>query len=186
MNRHPEHTIAICPIGDLDASLLQQVKKDINQVFGYPVEFHALLKDVSFVLDPSRHQFHSTKILEKLEGLAPPRALKIIAIVQVDLFIPILTHVFGEAQLGGRSCVVSTHHLKEEISPMGGFKTFCRRVSKEAVHELGHTFHLRHCREQSCIMHYCRTLQDVDRKSDQLCRYCTVLLQDELKKIRTS
>ena len=182
MNRRQEHIIAISPIGDLDASLLQQVKKDITQIFGYPVEFHPLLKDVSFALDPARHQFHSTKILEKLEGLAPPQALKIIAIVQVDLFIPILTHVFGEARLGGRSCVVSTHRLKKEISPMAGFKTFRERVSKEAVHELGHTFQLLHCNQQSCIMHYCRTLEDVDRKSDQLCRYCTILLQDELRK----
>jgi archaemetzincin len=179
----PEYTIAVSPIGDLDATLLQRVKRDIEQVFGCPVEFHPLLEDVGFALDAARHQYHSTEILERLDALAPPNALKVLAIVQVDLFIPILTHVFGEAQLGGRSCVVSTHRLQEEISLVGGFKTFCQRVSKESVHELGHTFDLRHCRERSCIMHYCRTLKDVDRKSDQLCRYCTVLLRDELKKI---
>ena len=178
-----EYTITVSPIGDLDATLLQQVKRDIEQVFGCNVTFQPLLKDVSFALDSARHQYHSTKILEKLNAIAPPQALKVLAIVQVDLFIPILTHVFGEAQLGGCSCVVSTHRLQEEISLVGGFKTFCRRVSKEAVHELGHTFDLRHCRERSCIMHYCRTLKDVDRKSDRLCRYCSVLLQDALKKI---
>ena len=184
MNPQPEYTIAISSIGDLDATLLQQVKRDIKQVFGYPVEFHLLLKDVTFALDSARHQYHSTIILEKLDSLAPSHAVKVLAIVQVDLFIPILTHVFGEAQLGGKACVISTHRLQEEISLVGGFKTFCKRVSKEAVHELGHTFNLRHCKERSCIMHYCRTLSDVDRKTDQLCRYCTVLLQDELRKLQ--
>ena len=50
--------------------------------------------------------------------------------------------------------------------------TFCyQRVIKEAVHELGHTFDLRHCRDPQCLMHYCRAIEDVDRKSSDLCRY---------------
>ncbi|UCD83028.1 MAG: hypothetical protein JSW26_12410, partial [Desulfobacterales bacterium] len=53
----------------------------------------------------------------------------------------------------------------------------------EAIHELGHTFKLRHCPEHTCIMHYCRNEEDVDRKSDQLCRYCKIMLQDEIKRI---
>jgi len=30
-------------------------------------------------------------------------------------------------------------------------------------------------------MHYCRGVKEVDRKSNQFCRYCGVLLQDEMK-----
>jgi archaemetzincin len=33
-------------------------------------------------------------------------------------------------------------------------------------------------------MHYCRNERDVDRKSDQLCRYCKVLLDDEIKRLQ--
>jgi archaemetzincin len=58
-----------------------------------------------------------------------------------------------------------------------------KRLVKEALHELGHTFNLRHCQDKSCIMHYCRNIRDVDRKSDQPCRYCKILLEDELKKL---
>jgi predicted Zn-dependent protease len=32
-------------------------------------------------------------------------------------------------------------------------------------------------------MHYCRSEADVDRKSNDLCRYCRVMLNDELKQI---
>jgi archaemetzincin len=57
------------------------------------------------------------------------------------------------------------------------------RAAKEGVHELGHTFKLRHCPERSCIMHYCRKIDDVDRKAGQLCRHCRVLLTDEMKRL---
>jgi predicted Zn-dependent protease len=33
-------------------------------------------------------------------------------------------------------------------------------------------------------MHYCRNEEDVDRKSDQLCRYCQVMLEDEIKRMK--
>ncbi|MBT8357335.1 MAG: archemetzincin, partial [Deltaproteobacteria bacterium] len=40
-----------------------------------------------------------------------------------------------------------------------------------------------HCKDNACIMHYCRSIKDVDRKSLQLCRYCKILLEDEMKRI---
>jgi archaemetzincin len=59
---------------------------------------------------------------------------------------------------------------------------YLSRIVKEAVHELGHTFTLRHCMDPGCLMHYCRNEGDVDRKTDELCRYCNILLEDALKK----
>jgi len=100
----------------------------------------------------------------------------------VDLFIPILTHVYGEAQLGGKACIISTHRLQEGICTNAGFKTYHCRILKEAIHELGHTFNLRHCPDHTCIMHYCRSIRDVDRKLERLCRYCRILLEDEIKR----
>jgi predicted Zn-dependent protease len=32
-------------------------------------------------------------------------------------------------------------------------------------------------------MHYCRNEEDVDRKSGQLCRYCIIMLEDEIKRL---
>lgn len=102
----------------------------------------------------------------------------------MDLFIPILTHVYGEAQLGGAACIVSTFRLNEGRSGINIAPLHIERVVKEAVHEMGHTFKLRHCPEHACIMHYCRNEADVDRKSDQLCRYCKVMLDDEIKRLK--
>ncbi|MFC1817083.1 hypothetical protein ACFL0M_14365, partial [Thermodesulfobacteriota bacterium] len=111
------------------------------------------------------------------------QAIKVLAITTVDLFIPILTHVYGEAQLGGKACIVSTYRLKEGLSPLSFRETHQIRVVKEALHELGHTFKLHHCQDPACIMHYCRSVKDVDRKSDQMCRYCKVFIGDEIKRL---
>jgi len=184
LNDPPEHTIVISPIGDLkDTSLVNLISREIDRIFNQPTEIVPLLKDVNFALDPVRNQFHSTSILEKLDRLSPINSMKVVGIVMVDLFIPILTHVYGEAQLGGKACIVSTYRLNEGLSLTNSVHIYHNRITKEVIHELGHTFNLRHCPDNFCIMHYCRTVKDVDGKSDQLCRYCKTLLEDEIKKL---
>ena len=181
---NPEPTITIAPHGEFSAALIEALAGEIRHVFGFAADTESVLQDLSFALDKNRNQYHSTLILERLAADRPARSIRVIAIVQVDLFIPILTHVYGEAQLGGPACIVSTYRLNEGRSGMNITPKFIERIVKESVHELGHTFNLRHCPEHACIMHYCRSEEDVDRKSDQLCRYCQVMLQDEIDRMR--
>jgi archaemetzincin len=180
-----QHTVLISPIGDFDSATLVAAGAEINRVYGFQTEIAPLLDEVEFAFDEDRNQYYSTLILERLATRAPSHVLKVLGVTRVDLFIPILTHVYGEAQLGGKACIVSTHRLNEGFPNILN-ETYNHRVAKESIHELGHTFDLRHCRERNCIMHYSRTVQDVDRKSDQLCRYCKVLLDDELKRLEKS
>jgi archaemetzincin len=182
-SRLSAYSILIAPIGVIDPGLCGSVAREIERVFGCRSEIKPLLADVDFALDPVRRQYHSTVILQKLAAMAPGGALKIIAITQIDLFIPILTHVYGEAQLGGKTAIISTYRLHEGLDAAATNPAMHCRLGKEAVHELGHTFTLRHCPERTCIMHYCRNEEDVDRKSDQLCRYCIIMLADEIKRL---
>jgi archaemetzincin len=175
--------IIISPIENIAVCNYQSLGREIHRTFDFKTEIKSLLQDVNFAYDLTRDQYHSTAILEKLASTSPPSATKIVAITHVDLFIPILTHVYGEAQLAGKACIVSTFRLQEGLSITNIEKEFENRVVKEVLHELGHTFNLRHCDDKSCIMHYCRSIKDVDRKTDQLCRYCKILLNDELKKM---
>jgi archaemetzincin len=181
-----EHTLLISPIGDLDmdGKLLKQVQERIGKVFGYETRLHPLIEEKDLYADPIRKQYHSTPILETLAIISPPEAVKILALTKVDLFIPVLTHVYGEAQLGGKACILSTYRFTERSSfdP----ETFRCRILKEAIHELGHTFNLRHCQDPACVMHYCRSVREVDRKSHQFCRYCAVFLEDEMKRYRAA
>jgi len=177
-----ENSILISPIGDFSPELIDAIGWEITRVFGFPIGVQSLLADLNFAYDANRNQFHSTLILDALAQKTPQEYMKVLAVVQVDLFIPILTHVYGEAQLNGTASVISTFRLNEGLSAIEITEKYQERIVKEAIHELGHTFNLRHCPELSCIMHYCRDESDVDRKSDQLCRYCKIMLDDEIKK----
>ena len=184
MSSQPAHNIVISPIGDVTPDLLDPIRDEVKRIYGYPTEVLALLDDPEFAFHPNRNQYHSTPVLEQLALNAPADALKVLALVEVDLFIPILTHVYGEAQLGGKACMVSTIRLTEGHRSLDTQEPYLSRIIKEAIHELGHTFKLRHCPQHTCLMHYCRNEGDVDRKSDQLCRYCKVLLDDEVKRLQ--
>ncbi|BBO71528.1 hypothetical protein DSCA_54580 [Desulfosarcina alkanivorans] len=176
-------TVLIAPIGAFDADILSVVENMVLRTFGLPCRTETLLDDIGFAWNEERGQYHSTMILAKLSETAPPDVFKVIALTHDDLFIPILTHVYGEAQLGGRSCIVSTCRLAGGISMVGQRALYLKRVTKEAAHELGHTFDLRHCKDRQCLMHYCRSTGDVDGKTGRFCRYCQVMLNDQLKHV---
>jgi archaemetzincin len=176
--------ILIAPIGHFDADILSGVEKMVLRVFGMSCRIQPLLDDIDFAWNAERGQYYSTQILAKVSEKITGDVLKVIALTGKDLYIPILTHVYGEAQLGGASCIVSTCRLAGGISPVAQRSMYLERIAKEAAHELGHTFDLRHCKDRQCLMHYCRSIEDVDGKTSQLCRYCQVLLNDQLKPVR--
>ncbi|WP_457552035.1 archaemetzincin family Zn-dependent metalloprotease [Desulfobacula sp.] len=173
-------TIIISPIGDIPLWMSKTIARDVENFFKFSTRIEKLLDDILFAYDGKRNQYHSTKILEKLEKKAPDDCIKIIAVTKEDLFIPILTHVYGEAQLGGKACIISIARLITGLEVKIVNKV-CKRIVKESIHELGHTFDLRHCEDQRCIMHYCRKLEDVDKKSSQFCRYCKTFLADNIR-----
>ena len=183
MTAIPRETILIAPIGEFDADIIGAVEKIVPRIFGMSCRIEPLLDDIGFAWNPERKQYHSTAILVELSAKASIDALKVVALTHNDLFIPILTHVYGEAQLGGTSCIVSTCRLADGISPIVQRSLYLERITKEAAHELGHTFDLRHCKDHQCLMHYCRSIGDVDGKTSQLCRYCQVLLKDYLRAV---
>jgi archaemetzincin len=182
----PEHNILVSPIGDLDSSLIDKIMKGVSDCFGYPAIKDSLIEDMEFAFDSVREQYNSTLLLEKLCPLTHANTIKVLAVCDRDLFIPILTHVYGEAQLNGKASVISIYRLKDNLPLINGQSVFFQRVIKEAVHELGHTFNIRHCPNKSCAMHYCHSIGDVDNKSNQLCRYCDIMLADAKKKVGPS
>ncbi|MBU2511573.1 archaemetzincin family Zn-dependent metalloprotease [bacterium] len=174
-------TCVISPIGHFNDDLLQHISRHITETYAHCVSIESIVNRIDFAYDQNRNQYHSTPILDKLTKVLKPDISKVIALTSMDLFIPILTHVYGEAQLGGKSCIVSVARLKEGLENGNSQEAFHDRIIKEVLHELGHTFNLLHCKDKSCVMHYCRCIRDVDQKSNCLCRYCKVLLNDQLK-----
>lgn len=183
MSISDEHVLVLSPLGRFEKSFLKILQAEIEELFKWKCTVIRLIPDIRFSLDPVRKQYYSTLILKKLADQSPHNAVKVIGLTDVDLFIPIFTYVYGEAQLGGKACIVSTYRLKEGVAfPTDESDIFLARTIKEVLHELGHTFNLKHCPDPTCIMHYCRSIQDVDRKANRFCRYCRILLEDEIKR----
>lgn len=176
----PPDTIIITPIGKIPPWISTTIARSMKKIFGMNTRVVPLLEDIHFAFDKKRRQYYSTLILDQLSCKTPKDCVKLLAVTREDLFIPILTHVYGEAQLGGSASIISISRLLT-YPYSGSLKQGHDRIIKEAAHELGHTFDLRHCEDPSCIMHYCRKIEDVDQKSDTFCRYCRVLLSDNLK-----
>ena len=124
-----------------------------------------------------RNQYYSTKILKELLGDVPQDALKLLGVTDMDLCIPILTYVFGEAQVGGTAAVVSIARLRQEHYGLEPDRSLLReRLRKESLHELGHTFGLVHCSSKDCVMYLSNTVVDVDTRGGDFCRGCRTVV----------
>ena len=131
------------------------------------------LGSVDFAFDAERRQYGSIPVLEMLLRRCPADAVKLLAVTERDLFIPVLTFVFGQAQLGGRVAVVSLARLRQEFYGLAANReVFLERAYKEALHETGHMFGLVHCAERNCAMSLATTVRQIDLKHAAFCAAC--------------
>ncbi len=152
--------------------LLEHLAASLARTFRTPCRIRPELVDVGFSLDENRRQYYSTAILQRLERAADPDA-RVLGVTGCDLYVPVLTFVFGEAQLDGRCAVVSMARLKEEFYGMPAQENLLReRLVKEAAHEVGHTFGLRHCPDWRCVMASTHAVERLDVKSAEFCAAC--------------
>lgn len=164
-------TIDLLPLADLNPLLLESLPRKLASAFRANCQIRPESLDATFALDSRRDQYHSTAILQAMQPLANGR--RILAVTSLDLFVPVLTFVFGEAQLAGNCAVVSIHRLREEVYGLPPNPALlAERLVKEAVHELGHTFGLRHCDDWSCAMASSHSVEWLDVKGADLCPAC--------------
>jgi len=132
--------------------------------------------DPAFAFDAVRGQYHSTALLRHLASIAGEDRL--LGVAAVDLYVPIFTFVYGEAQLGGPAALVSTCRLRQEFYGEPPDPALAaERLLKEALHELGHTFGLRHCHDWNCPMAASTAIERLDVKGASYCRACRAALR---------
>jgi len=158
--------------GPADHELLGTLRRQTEHVFHVTARAWLGHDRPTDSFDPRRQQHSSTRILKWLIESRPRHAAKVAGITDVDLFIPILTFVYGEAQLGGTAAVVSTARLLPDNGFRPSADLLTSRLVKECVHELGHTFGLLHCPLPTCVMARSVNLVQVDAKDPGLCHDC--------------
>ncbi len=162
--------------GGVQSRLLLASAGNVKEVFGLEVRLSKVPFPPKLGFNPARNQYHAGSILSFLSGLEFPQMVKLVAIVDFDLYEEGLNFVFGEAQLGGKCAVVSVFRLAS-----GDEALFFERTFKEVNHELGHTFGLRHCQNRECVMSFSNSLLEVDRKSRFFCEECYRRLRASLE-----
>jgi len=173
--------VGVVPFGEVDVIVLKSIAAHILGYLQIAAEIAPPLEYPGYAYDNKRLQYDAGAILKAFESVSFHGYTKVIGILDADLFVPILTYVFGEARQGGKCALISLYRLKRnpdgsEASPPLLFE----RVAKVALHELGHLFNLIHCENERCLMHFSGGIRDLDKAPPYFCRYCSVYLRDAL------
>ncbi len=170
--------LQLLPVGRIEDELLFWLGPVMEDVFQIPCEVLAQRLDPEFALHGERCQYHSSQVLQRMQSNVSENSWRVLGVADVDLYIPILTFVFGEAQMGGPTAILSTYRLRQEFYGLAANRQLLReRTAKEAVHELGHTLNLTHCEDYQCAMAPSHAVEWIDLKGSSLCKRCTAEAQ---------
>jgi len=168
-----QQNITLISFGYFEKDFLEKIADSVCQEFEHPVTTREVHMDLSEYFDAGRRQYNGNDLLKMLDGMYFPESLKKVGLFSVDLFIPILTYIFGQAVLGGQTGIASLYRLNNEFYGMPKDVRLLReRFIKEVVHETGHAFGLIHCHTPSCVMRSSTYVEDIDQKKSRLCINC--------------
>jgi len=165
--------ITLVGLGNITDEIMEELQNRVNHIFQCPSEIKAGSDDMAHAYDPQRKQYLSSKLIASLNGLKKEKDERVVGIVDVDLYAPVLNFVFGEADIISGIAVISLCRLRQEYYGLPPDENlFLERATKEIVHELGHTFGLAHCSNARCVMHFSNSLADTDWKELNFCSRC--------------
>lgn len=178
-------TIAIQPLGEIQTSLILNISNSLRDTYGQNIIVQQEIKmypDAFINIKSPRYRADS--ILKFLKRDKPDSVDYILGVTAQDIsttkyeIFPIKIKqpeskykdwgVFGLGQCPGNSCVISTFRIGKVTEQL---KTV--RMQKVAVHEVGHNFGLKHCKDKSCVMtDAVESIKTVDQAQLALCDKC--------------
>lgn len=174
--------VLIVTWGDCSREFTQEAQASVAEELGAPVSIADTRFDPGFAFDAKRNQHNSGLLLRHLVEWRPAGAHRLLGLIESDLFIPMLSFVYGQAQLGGPCALVAGARLRQEFYRMpSDANLFRRRARKEVLHEIGHTLTLVHCEDPRCVMSLATSLPHVDRKSESYCPSCRLIALEQVQ-----
>lgn len=175
--------LCLVPIGDVPGNSLDWIEGAAAEWFPLPIQRLPAMPIPERAFDAKRGQYQSVEIMKMLSQIVPRDASRILGVTDVDLSIPMLSFLFGQAQFDGPVAVVSLCRLHQEFYGLPAQESLLReRTVKEVLHELGHTFGLVHCSEPTCAMSLATHIQLVDAKAEQYCARCGLQLVERFSR----
>jgi archaemetzincin len=170
-----EQSILLIDHGNFEKDFLESIAESISREYHLPVSIREIHSDLSKFYDPMRRQYNGNELMKELLSWSSSDPSKKIALFRNDLFIPILTYIFGQAALNGNVGVASLYRLRNEQYGMKKDENLLlERFQKVVIHELGHMFGLVHCHFPPCVMRSSTYVEDIDQKSQHLCSKCRI------------
>lgn len=162
-----------------EKEVIDIIVDDITHEFNYPVIVKKYDFDITNFYFPGRRQYDANKLLKAVSEMSFTNSYKKIGLFRVDLFIPILTYIFGQAVLNGNTGIVSLYRLRNELYGLKQSKEILyERLRKVIIHETGHMFGLIHCQNPICVMRSSTYVEDIDQKNQNLCTHCRAKVEE--------
>ena len=179
----PVPVVAVVPFSQAAATAAKVIAAHVSGYLNLAAETLPPMDIPPDTLDENRLQYNAATLIQAIEDMPLENYFKVIALFDVDLFVPLFTHVFGEARQHGRVGLVSLFRLETHMdgsSPSAD--RVLERMAKIAMHELGHLLNLLHCDDDQCLMHFCGSLNTLDETPFNFCRHCRTALRRSLEK----
>jgi len=185
--------IYIVRIGDVEKNILELIRKGIEEAFPDFIckvreDFLQLPKEA---YNPLRKQYRSELLLKEVFKHASKieyesgRPCILLGVTDVDIYVPKMNFIFGEAQCPGKAAIISLYRLRPEFyGDKPDRNLFIERSIKEAVHEIGHACGLTHCSNPLCVMHFSLHIGMTDTKQPRFCRKCLAFLEARFRNKR--
>ena len=173
--------VEIIPLGRADEVAGAILSANLQEFLGLPAVVAPPWPVPDYAHLPARNQYDAGLILEHFYRDLPPEGLRL-GLTALDLTLPILTYVFGEALVGGRVAVVSIFRLgREPGHPRKDLGLLYERLVKVGLHETAHALGVPHCRRPDCLMRFSYGLEHLDALEPQFCSSCRQALATFLK-----
>ena len=175
--------LGVMPVGDVSGFAAKVIAAHITGYLHLDAEVLSVMGQPVSAYDERRFQYNAGILLKAFEAIPFDDYEKVVAVLNVDLFVPIMSCVFGEARQGGKIALVSLFRLRTEPDGVTSSSSLiCERAAKVALHELGHLYNLVHCEDHRCLMHFTGEVMHLDEAPLYFCRYCSKFFEDALKK----
>lgn len=171
--------------GNVKTATLESLVNSLSLILSFEFKIAEDHEYPLYAFEPRRNQYYAKKIIERLGQAQPEDCEKMLCVTDVDICTPVLTFVYGEAQLNGSVAVVSFYRLRQEFFSLPANRELLEdRLTKECIHELGHCYGLVHCSDARCVMFFSNNILNVDNKQNDFCANCKIFFGTKARKER--